>query len=204
MPSLWQILYTSKPRISLVVQWLRIRLPMQGTRVLFLPRKVPCAAGKPSLQATRLRPLHPNYWSSHTLGSSLLDQVAQGEESACQCRRRRVDPWVRQFHWRKKWHPTPVFLAWKIPWTEDPGRLQSIGLGKSCIWLSNWAHTFTRSRACAPPKRSHCKEKPAQQPKKRHAEQQRPTAAKKKEIKRYYVTHSGFVFFLRWTWDTEI
>ena len=133
MPSLWQILYTSKPRISLVVQWLRIRLPMQGTRVLFLPRKGPSAAGKPSLQATRLRPLRPSYWSPHTLGSSLLDQMAQGEESACQCRRHRVDPWVRKFRWRKKWHPTPVFLAWKIPWTEDPDRLQSIGLGKSCI-----------------------------------------------------------------------
>ena len=23
-------------------------------------------------------------------------------------------------------------LAWRIPWTEDPGRLQSMGLQKSC------------------------------------------------------------------------
>ena len=30
--------------------------------------------------------------------------------------------------WRRKWHPTPVFLAWRIPWTEEPGRLQPIGL----------------------------------------------------------------------------
>ena len=22
----------------------------------------------------------------------------------------------------------PIFLAWKIPWTEEPGRLQSMGL----------------------------------------------------------------------------
>ena len=28
---------------------------------------------------------------------------------------------------RRQWHPTPVLLAWKIPWTEDPGRLQSMG-----------------------------------------------------------------------------
>ena len=27
---------------------------------------------------------------------------------------------------RRRWHPTPV-LAWKIPWTEKPGRLRSIG-----------------------------------------------------------------------------
>ena len=27
--------------------------------------------------------------------------------------------------WRRTWQPTPVF--WKIPWTEEPGRLQSMG-----------------------------------------------------------------------------
>ena len=29
--------------------------------------------------------------------------------------------------WRRQWHPTPV-LAWKIPWTEEPGRVQPMGL----------------------------------------------------------------------------
>ena len=29
--------------------------------------------------------------------------------------------------WRRKWQPTPVSFAWKIPWTEKPGRLQSMG-----------------------------------------------------------------------------
>jgi len=29
---------------------------------------------------------------------------------------------------RRKWQPTPVFLPEKIPWTEEPGRLQSMGL----------------------------------------------------------------------------
>ena len=28
---------------------------------------------------------------------------------------------------RRQWHPTPVPLAWKIPWTEEPVRLQSTG-----------------------------------------------------------------------------
>ena len=27
------------------------------------------------------------------------------------------------FSWRRQWHPTPVFLPGKIPWTEEPGRL---------------------------------------------------------------------------------
>ena len=25
---------------------------------------------------------------------------------------------VRKNPWRRKWQPTPVFLAWEIPWTE--------------------------------------------------------------------------------------
>ena len=29
--------------------------------------------------------------------------------------------------WRKKWQPTPVVLPGESPWTEEPGRLQSIG-----------------------------------------------------------------------------
>ena len=29
--------------------------------------------------------------------------------------------------WRRTWHPTPVFLPRKTPWTEEPGGLQSMG-----------------------------------------------------------------------------
>ena len=32
------------------------------------------------------------------------------KESACQCRRRRLDPWVRMIPWRRKWQPIPLFL----------------------------------------------------------------------------------------------
>ena len=28
---------------------------------------------------------------------------------------------------RRKWQPTPGFLPGKIPWTEEPGGLQSMG-----------------------------------------------------------------------------
>ena len=38
------------------------------------------------------------------------------------------NPRIRNIHWRREWQPTPVILAWKIPWTEEPGGLQSIGL----------------------------------------------------------------------------
>ena len=44
-----------------------------------------------------------------------------------QCGRHRFNPWVGKISWRRKWQPTPVFLPGKIPWTEDPGRPQSMG-----------------------------------------------------------------------------
>ena len=34
-------------------------------------------------------------------------------------------------------------LAWEIPWTEEPGRLQSMGLQKSWTQLSNFTDTHT-------------------------------------------------------------
>jgi len=39
-----------------------------------------------------------------------------------------LDPWVRKIVWRREWQPTPVFLPGESPWTQVPGRLQSIGL----------------------------------------------------------------------------
>ena len=48
-----------------------------------------------------------------------------GKESACQCRRRGFNPWVRKISWRRKWLPPhSSILAWEISWTEEPGRLQ--------------------------------------------------------------------------------
>ena len=38
-------------------------------------------------------------------------------------------------------------LAWRIPWTEEPGRLLSIGLQKSQTQLSDSAHTHIVSVA---------------------------------------------------------
>ena len=34
-------------------------------------------------------------------------------------------------------------LAWKIPWTEEPGRMQSMGVAKSWTRLSDFTFTFT-------------------------------------------------------------
>ena len=54
-----------------------------------------------------------------------------GKESACQCRRpnrRRFDPWIRKIPLEKKMATHSNILAWEIPWTEEPGGLQSVGL----------------------------------------------------------------------------
>ena len=38
--------------------------------------------------------------------------------------------------------PYSSTLAWKIPWTEEPGRLQSMGVAKSWTRLSDSTFTF--------------------------------------------------------------
>ena len=56
--------------------------------------------------------------------------VTSCKESTCQCRRCKrhgFDPWVGKIPWWRKWHPLSSILACRIPWTEEPGRPQSIG-----------------------------------------------------------------------------
>ena len=36
-------------------------------------------------------------------------------------------PGLGKFPWKRAWQPTPVFLPRKSLWTEEPGRLQSMG-----------------------------------------------------------------------------
>ena len=41
----------------------------------------------------------------------------------------------------RQWHPTPVLLPGKIPWTEEPGRLQSMGsLRVGHDWATSLSH----------------------------------------------------------------
>ena len=51
-----------------------------------------------------------------------------GKESICQCRRRRRQ-WVWSLGWEEREMATHSRIpAWEIPWTEEPGRVQSMGL----------------------------------------------------------------------------
>ena len=53
----------------------------------------------------------------------------RGKEPACQCRRQkrhRFDPWVRKIPLEEDMATHSSILAWRIPWTEEPGWLLSI------------------------------------------------------------------------------
>ena len=70
------------------------------------------------------------------LNLTLYCMVASSSESlvkvaqmviCIQCRRLKFDPWVQKILCRRAWQPTPVFLPWRFPGTEEPGGLQSMG-----------------------------------------------------------------------------
>ena len=55
---------------------------------------------------------------------------ASGKEPAYQCRRQKrhmFDPWIGRIPWSRKWQLNSLFLPGESPWTEEPGRLQSVG-----------------------------------------------------------------------------
>ena len=62
-----------------------------------------------------------------------------GKESACQCRRRkkRVQSLGGEDPLKKEMATHSSIIAWEIPWTEEPGRLQSMGLQKSQTQLTD-------------------------------------------------------------------
>ena len=41
------------------------------------------------------------------------------------------DTWFGKIPWRREWLFTPIFLPGESPWTEEPGRLQSMGRKES-------------------------------------------------------------------------
>lgn len=53
--------------------------------------------------------------------------ISVGKGPACQCRGPGFEPWGRKTPWRRKWHPLQCSCR-RIPWTEEPGDLQSTGL----------------------------------------------------------------------------
>ena len=56
------------------------------------------------------------------------------------------DTWVRFLGWEDPLEKEIAIhsstLAWKIPWTEEPGRLQSMGVAERQTQLSDFPFTF--------------------------------------------------------------
>ena len=62
--------------------------------------------------------------------------VAQWQGIHLQCRRHRFEPWVRKIPLEKEMATHSSIPAWEVPWTEEPGRLQPMGLQRSQTQLN--------------------------------------------------------------------
>ena len=66
---------------------------------------------------------------------------ATGKEPACQFRRKKsheLDPWVQKIPLDEGMATHSSILAWKIPWTEEPGGLESMGPQESDTTEAAW------------------------------------------------------------------
>ena len=92
-------------RTYLEVHWLRLRVPMLGARV-WSPSstKIPHAVEEHSPCASTVR-----------------------EATTSRCKRRGFHSWVGKIPWGRGRATHSSVLAWRIPWTEEPGGLQSTG-----------------------------------------------------------------------------
>ena len=94
-------------------------------------RAWPATVHRVAKNRTQLKPLSISYYILAMFWDFQVAGWLSGKESTCYCREHQRPgfyPWVRKIPWRRKWQPIPVFLPGKIPWTEEPGSLQSMGL----------------------------------------------------------------------------
>ena len=91
-------------------------------------------------------------------------RLSDSHFSQCRrCRRPRFYPWVRKMSWRRVQATHSSVLAGKIPWTEEPCRLQSMGsqrarhsTGRDKKPVPNesqgarWGQPSTSTRSCPP------------------------------------------------------
>ena len=73
-----------------------------------------------------------------------------GKEAACQCRkheRHEFDPWVRKIPLEEETATHSSILAWKSPWTEEPGGLIVQAVTKSWTWLCTPTHMLIHEKS---------------------------------------------------------
>ena len=95
-----------------------------------------CNAGDPSL--THRSGRFAGEWIGYPLEYSWASLVAQMVKNPPAMQ----ETWVRSRGWadplEKRTATHSSILAWRIPWTEEAGRLQSMGSTKSQTWLSDF------------------------------------------------------------------
>ena len=69
--------------------------------------------------------LEMEVWMEIIHRNSLVTQTVH-----LQYRRPGFDSWVGKSPWRREWQPNSSILAWRIPWTEEPGGVQSLASQK--------------------------------------------------------------------------
>ena len=78
--------------------------------------------------------------------ASLVAQMIKNQPVMLIAGRPGFSPWVEKIPWRRAWEPTPIFLSGESWWTEEPDRLQSMGLqGVRRDWVTKQhTHTFLK------------------------------------------------------------
>ena len=103
-----------------------------------------CGLAKVILKKTHLSPLLHSFadlpshigWTSGGFG---LSSWLRWWRMCLQCRIPGFNPWVGKIPWRRI--ATRSVLAWRIPWTEEPGGLQSRGLQRvGHAWATKTSH----------------------------------------------------------------
>ena len=93
-----------------------------------VPLSIRCEKGKTSVLASTH---HPQWKALHThVMRQDFPGGASGKEPTCRCRRHkrpRFYPWVGKIPLEESMATHSSILAWRIPWTEEYGGLQSIG-----------------------------------------------------------------------------
>ena len=87
--------------------------------------------GASALEASQASPLcptpTPSVCQEFSNGRSQSPPWRSGKESACQCRRCGFNAWIGKIPLAGGMATHSSFLAWEFLWTEEPGRLQSVG-----------------------------------------------------------------------------
>ena len=69
----------------------------------------------------------PGEGIGYPLQYSWISLVAQLVKNPLAMWKPRFDPWFGKIPWKRAWQPSSVFLPKESPWTEGPGKPQSMG-----------------------------------------------------------------------------